>query len=199
MKSVIKLSFLLLFFASCAKIPAESVVLVNALENEGERMHKINIMLTNKIFSLKRNTIEKFIKEEYEPFIIKAFIAKVPDTTDFKADFAELMEAITPKINARRDTLLSVLEIQRENMIEKLNTDYKVFDNAMDELKKLLESAVKIDKEKLALYDKAKSLSNNNIDFNKVENALDKFINSAGHVGNNAAILTNDINQIFNQ
>jgi hypothetical protein len=200
MKSIFKLAFLILFFLGCAKIPVQSVMLADALKVEGERMHKLNLTLLNRTFSAKRSEIDKFINDEYAPEVIKNFINIINTNqpgTDFKKEFPELMQAIMPKINARKDSLMNALEVQKGKIIDKLDADYKVFDNAALELKNLLESAVKIDKEKQALLNNAKELSNNKIDFNRLENAFDKFITSTGNVSANVVALNNDINEIL--
>ncbi|HYO21502.1 MAG TPA: hypothetical protein VER36_03785 [Flavisolibacter sp.] len=200
MKNVLTLSLLLLLFSSCAKIPVQSIALAEALQEEGERMHKLNLVFLNRIFLSKRVTIEKFIEEQYTPKAVAEFTSRVSKEfpqTDFKKEFPELMNALLPQINTRRDSLVRELELQKEKVVDKLNTDYKVFNNAASELKKLLESAVKVDKEKQALFNQAKALSNNRIDFNQLEGALDKFILSGGNVGNNIAELNNAVNQLL--
>jgi hypothetical protein len=198
MKTLFKCCLVIVLFSGCAKIPVSSVVLANALQIEGERMHKLNILLIDRVFSAKRMAIEKFITDEYAPAAIENFLKIVPPATDFKKDFKELMAAINPEINSRRDSLLGALEIQRVAIIARLNEDYKVFNDAATSLQNLLESATKIEKEKQALFAKAKELSKNQIDFNKVETALDKFITTGGNVGTNIISLNNDINQIIN-
>ena len=116
--------------------------------------------------------------------------------TDFKKEFPDLMNALSPEINKRRDSLVTALELQKEKLVDKLNTDYSVFNTAAFELRRLLGSAVKIDQEKQALFNQAKTLSNNRLDFNSVEAALDKFIHGAGTVGSNAVELNTIINQL---
>jgi hypothetical protein len=202
MKRIYQLTFLLLFITGCAKIPVESVVLADALQEEGERMHKINLLFLNRIFSAKRDEIEKFMKDEYTPKVVDEFVVKVKKefpATDFKAEFSDLMTALMPKINKRRDSLVTALELQKEKIVDKLNTDYKVFDNSAMQLKNLLRSAVKVDAEKQGLFNQAKALSNNRLDFNSVEAALDRFIHSAGNVGNNVTQLDSVINQLLNK
>jgi len=201
MRLLFKLSFLFVFFFSCAKIPVQSVALADALQVEGERMHKLNLVFLNRIFSAKRETIEKFIKEEYTPKMVSDFTNKVIKEfpqTDFKKEFPDLLNALMPHINERRDSLVTALELQKEKVVEKLNTDFTVFNTAAFELKRLLESAVKVDKAKQGLFSQAKALSNNRIDFNSVEGALDKFIHSSGNVVNNADALNNVVNQLLN-
>src|SRR5215203_2393166 len=144
MKAIIKLSFLFFFLSGCVKIPVQSVALADAIQTEGERMHNMNVIFLNRIFDAKRESIEKFIKEEYTPVVVANFTTKVTKEfpqTDFKKEFPELLDALLPEINKRRDTLVRALDMQKEKIVEKLNADYKVFDNAVFEMKKLLESA----------------------------------------------------------
>lgn len=199
MKAIFKLGLVALLLTSCAKIPMGSVVLADALITEGERMHNLNLVLMNRLFNEKRAAIENFINAEYTPVVAANFAKLVdPKTVDeFKKDFPEMMQALTPKINARRDSLVKVLELQKEKTVAKLNADYKAFTTGFFELKKLLESAVKIDKEKAALFDKVKAFSNNRIDLVGLENVLDKFVNSAGKVGGGIVDLDSAINQIL--
>lgn len=198
MKVLFKLSVILLLATGCAKIPVSSVVLADALQAEGERMHSLNIAFVNQLFRAKRDAVEKFIHDEYAPDAINKFVVRVSKempATDFKKDFPELMQAIEPEINKRRDSLVTVLEMQKEKIVDKLNTDYKAFDNAFSDLKRLLESAAKVETEKQALYEKAKSLSSNRLDLAGIETALDKFIHGAGNVGGRVAEVSNAVNQ----
>jgi hypothetical protein len=202
MKPLLTLTIVVIFLLGCARIPVQSVALADALQVEGERMHRLNLMLLNRIFSAKRETIETFIRDEYTPVVVAAFTRKVEKeapNTDFKKEFPDLLNALSPEISKRRDSLVNALELQQEKLVDKLNTDYTVFNNAAFELRKLLESAVKVDRGKQALFDQAKALSDNRLDFNSIEGALDKFIHSAGSVGNNIHELNTFINQSINK
>lgn len=201
MKTLYHLGMLVLFFCSCAKVPVQSVVLAEALQAEGERMHKMNLTFLNRIFSAKRDEVEKFMKEEYTPKVVEEFTTKVKrefPATDFKAEFAELMTALLPIINKRRDSLITALERQREKIAEKLTADYRLFDNSAAELRNLLQSVIKVDAGKQALFSQARTLSNNRLDFAGIEDALNNFIHSAGNVGNNVSQLDKVINQLIN-
>jgi hypothetical protein len=201
MKPAFQLSLVLLFFLGCAKIPVQSVALADAVQAEGERMHNLNLLFLNRIFTAKRETIEKFIREEYTPKVVTEFTARVTKEfpqTDFKKEFPDLINALMPEINTRRDSLVNALELQREKVVQKLAADYSVFNSAASDLRNLLESAVKIDREKQALYTQAKTLSNNRIDFNNLELALDRFIHASGNVGSKLPELNNTVNQLLN-
>lgn len=200
MKRIGQLCFLLFFIGSCAKIPVQSVALADALQVEGERMHKLNTVFLNRIFLSKRDEIEKFIKEQYAPMVVENMMKGVNEAefkANLKTDLPQFTTAVTGVVNTRRDSLVTALEIQKEKIVEKLDADYAVFNTAALELKRLLESAVKLDKEKMALFTQAKTLSNNRIDFTSVEAAIDKFIHSSGSVGNNVQNLNNVINRLL--
>jgi hypothetical protein len=192
---------LLLFFFSCARIPVQSIALTDALQAEGERMHKLNLVFLNRIFDAKRQTIETFIREEYTPDVVARFTKKVdkqfPDT-DYKKEFPDLINALSPQINKRRDSLVNALELQKEKLTDKLSTDYMVFNTAANELKNLLQSSVKVDKTRQDLFNQVKALSNNRLDFNSVDAALDKFIHQTGDVGNKIHELNNSVTKLLN-
>lgn len=197
------ISKLVLFFfliSGCARIPVQSVALADALQVEGERMHKLNTIFLNRIFLSKRDEIEKFIREQYAPMVVANMMKGVNEQefkANLKADLPEFTTAVTGVVNTRRDSLATALELQKEKIMEKLTADYAIFNAAALELKRLLESAVKVDKEKQGLFTQAKTLSNNRINFASLETAIDKFIHSSGSVGNNAESLNNAINQLL--
>ena len=197
MKLILSLSLIIVAFG-CARIPAGSVTVADALQREGERMHSLNLALINRLFSDKRMAIDRFINAEYTLVVSENFIKRA-QVTDFKKEFPEMVQAVLPEINARRDSLVKVLELQREKIMDKLNTDYQAFNTASVALKLLLESAVKVGKEKQALFENVKTLSNTKIDFVGIEGALDRFVNSAGKVGGKIVDVDSSINQILNK
>ena len=198
MQLIFRLSIVMLITFGCATIPVGSVTLADALQREGEKMHSLNLALVNRMFSDKRTAIDRFINTEYTLAVSENFIRKV-QTTDFKKDFPEMVQALLPEINARRDSLVKVLELQREKVVDKLNSDYQAFNTSSIALKLMLESAAKLEKEKQALFEQAKTLSNSKIDFIGIEGALDRFVNSAGKVGGTVADVDSAISKILNK
>lgn len=187
----------ILITTSCAKIPAQSIDLMTAIQSEGERMHKLNILLTDNIFNKKKKEIDEFIKSEYTPKFMDEFIKRIPAEVDVKKELPNIMLSVMPKINERRDAMQEALQANRLKVIEKLNTDYQEFKVACSELKNLLESAVKLDEERKKLLAQASKLTKNQIDFTQLESKLDTFVNDAGDVGNNINILNDNINTIL--
>jgi len=115
------LIFILLLITSCAKIPTQSVDLSNALKQEANRMHQMNIALVDYVFNEKKHMVNEFIANEYAPAFVQNFIKLLPPDTDVKREMPEIIAAINPKIDDRRDSLLSVLQVQKNAIVKQLN------------------------------------------------------------------------------
>ena len=191
------LFFFCLLVASCAKIPIQAVELSDALKDEGERMHLLNLALIDKIFQEKRHMVNEFITNEYTPAYIDNFKKLLPPGTDFKAEFSEIIQAINPRINATKDSLLTTLNEQKAGVINKLNEDFKVYSSAFSEMQNLLRSAAKLNQQQSGVYQQIKTLSNNRINLEGIDKALNKFIRDAGSIGEKASLLTSTINSFL--
>ena len=199
MKSTIFILVLTILFYSCsATIPPQSVTLTDAISQEGKRMHQLNLALLNKMFNEKRESIDSFIKNKYTPKYLEEFKNQIPDGVNVEEELPNILEAIIPEINSRRDMMQSALENQRVKLITKLETDYSAYADAALNLRMLLESAVKMDEENQKLYNQVYELSGNKIDFNKVENSINDFIMDTGDVSENILRLNESINSIIN-
>jgi len=188
---------LIFFLAACAKIPVQSIVLADAIKEEGLRMHKINLAMINNIFDSKKKDVNEFIENTYTPAYLENFKKILPVTTDYKKEFNDIFQAALPEINLAKDSLLNALEDQRKKIINKLNEDYKVFENATDELNKLLSSAVNLNASRQDIYNQAKTLSKGKIDISAVESALEKFLQKGGDVSKNIIALDKDMDSII--
>ena len=177
----LKLSLVFFLATGCAKIPAGSVTLADALQTEGERMHNLNLLLLNNVFREKRAALENVLSDQYASSLIDHAFELNPNIE--KADFPDFLKAVTKKLIAKRDSLINVLETEKAKVTTKLNEDYNAFNTAAIALKLLLESALKVDTQRQAAFAQVKSLSNNKVDFPAIENALDDFVNSAGSAG----------------
>lgn len=186
----------------CARIPAESVQLNNAIMMEGERMHNLNISLVNELFAEKQRAVSEFIERDYIPAIVKNFTGLVNPEDINAENLPDILLAIIPEITSRRDGMIQTLEEQRLKLVTKMNADYQVYYDASVTINNLLQSAVEVDKERAAFNDRIKQLSGQKIDLNKVEMSVDAFISKAGSSGSiEAAIadLDNAISEIINQ
>ena len=190
-------AFVCLLFFSCAKIPVQSVSLIEAVEAEGARMHSINLTLLQSMFREKKELVNIFMEQEYTPALVENFKRQLPANTDYKADFAQMIQSLMPHVNARKDSLLNALDAEQFRIMDKMQADYDVYQNAVRELKRLLTSAAKIDAEKKALFDTARQVSNNRVDLASIEGAIDRFIVSGGTVGSNIQKLNDAVNSFL--
>ena len=197
MKLLFKIYIVILLFSSCAKIPIQSVNLMDALMEEGTRMHQINISFLNGIFKAKKEKVDEFIKTKYTPHFIEELQKNIPPETNMKAELPNILNHITPLISQRRDSMQNALEEQRIKLSAKLETDYRTFSTAATELRMLLVSAAKLDTQRQQLFDRARELTKGSIDFDAIENSIDRFIGSGGNIGNDVSELNNTINSII--
>lgn len=191
--------FISMLFSSCAKLPVQSVSLVEAISEEGTRMHSINTALVNNLFANKRDQVDVFIRTEYTPAFISNFMKNVPPGTDLQKELPDMINAMIPEINSRRDAMQAALEENRIKILDKLNKDYLIYELACMELKRLLESAAKVDKERTALIAQVQNLAGTKIDIEKLENQLDNFILDAGEHSQKLVKLNEEINKLLNK
>lgn len=182
---------------SCARVPIQAVQLSQALQEEANRMHRLNLALVDNMFAEKTVRINEFMQTEYTPAYIENFKKKLPPNTDFKADFEEMMEAIYPRINATKDSLTTVLQNQRTTIVDKLNLDYQVFSSAFNDLELLLKSANRKDQQKTDVYAQLKTLTGNRLDLASIDNALNGFITGGGNIAAKALTLSSTIQSLL--
>jgi hypothetical protein len=179
--------------ASCAKIPIQAVELSHSLKDESDRMHQMNLSLVEYVFNEKKHLVNEFIAKEYTPVFIENFMKILPPDTDVKKELPDIIAAINPRIDARRDSLNSVLQDQKMAIVQQLNTDYKVYSEAFAAMQNLLTSASKLNSSRTSVYDDIKKLSGNRINLQGINNALDNFITGAGSVGEKTVLLTSTV------
>lgn len=178
---------------SCAKMPVQALELSQALKDESNRMHEMNTGLVEYIFNEKRRMVSEFISNEYAPAFIRNFTDRLPASTDIRAELPEILQALNPRIDARRDSLLSVLLDQKLMILQKLNDDYKTYTEAYIAIQNLINSAVKVNMQRQSVYDNIKAVSGNRINLQGINNALDNFITGAASVSDKATTLTTSV------
>ena len=183
----------LLSGVSCAKVPVQTVELSQALKAEGSRIHEMNLSLVEYVFNEKKHLVNEFIANEYSPAFIENFVRRLPPDIDLKRELPEIIAAINPRIDARRDSLISVLQDEKMAVIQQLNRDYTVYNEAFTALQNLLASASKLNSSRTSVYDDIKKLSSNRINLQGINHALDSFIKGAGTVGEKTVVLTSAI------
>lgn len=182
---------------SCARVPIQAVQLSEALQEEADRMHRLNLKLVDNMFAEKTYLVNEMMRTEYTPAYIENFKSTLPANTDYKADFAEMVEAIYPMISATKDSLVTVLNEQKSEIVNKLNLDYKVFNSAFSDLQALLKSANKMNQQKTDVYAQLKTLSGNRLDMAGIDKALNGFITKGGNIAANALSLSGIIQSLL--
>ena len=192
------LFFLLLgFFSACARLPIESLDLLSAIKAEGERMHKLNVVLVDKLYAQKRAAVDSFIQYEYTPKFMAEFSKRVPDGTDYKKELPGMLTAASRNINKRRDAMQMALESSRIEVMRQLQSDHLVFIKACNELNRLLASHIKVQEQQRALLQQSAGLVKQPIDFNRLEQTLDGFIVDAANWTDHLASFQKDIDTII--
>lgn len=180
MKHLVLILFLGTLITSCAKIPIQSVDLIDAIQKEGERMHQINISLVNSVFEKKKEQVDNFVQNNYAPNFANEVINRISSDSIVKSDLIEFLSYSLPIINGQREKMYNSLEDAKNVLINDLHKDHIAFQNACEELKKLLISAVKVDEEREKLLRITSTFSNNKIDPNTLESAIDSYLSNNG-------------------
>jgi len=91
------------------------------------------------------------------------------------------------------------LDSAKIKIVDQLNTDFAKYNMANTEMKRLLESAVKLNEEKKQLLNQSNWFKKKGIDYDQLAELLDRFVSSSGNVGGLIVNLNKDLNKILNQ
>ena len=80
---------------------------------------------------------------------------------------------------------------------KQLNADFKQYQLATTEMKKLLESAVKLNESKKQLLNQSQWLNKKGINYEQLAELLDRFIQSSGNIGGMVVNLNKDLEKIL--
>ncbi len=169
-----------LSLVSCAKLPVQSVSLMQQIKDEGQRMHKLNVAYINLLFENKNAEVDSFMDKEYIPEYISN-IKRLMDENDNRIDMNENWQEIFPKIipvvNAVRDSLRTALLNNKNKIITKLNEDYDLYKQACDAQIALLSSATKINNTTRQIINSiAGKITGNKTDLSMLEQRLEGFL-----------------------
>lgn len=184
---------------SCTRIPLQSITLSERIQEEGARMHQLNLLLIQQLFAEKKARVNDFIKNEYTPSIIHKMTSDMDDDMDIKLTLPQMMEAALPLINERQYTMQMALDSAKIRIVDQLNTDFAKYNMANTEMKRLLESAVKLNEEKKQLLNQSNWFKKKGVDYDQLAELLDRFVSSSGNVGGLIVNLNKDLNKILNQ
>jgi len=177
----IAIVFIILGISSCASIPASTATLSQELISEANSMHQLNIALVNKLFDERKDKVNDFINNQYIPSYVKNFEAKIPPGVDVSAELANILKSVMPVINRKRDSLQGLLDVQRNEMITSLNTNFASYQQASATLQNLISSAVKLKQSEANTLQQIQSLTNTNLNVGKIQNHLDSLLIKTGN------------------
>ncbi|ARV15717.1 hypothetical protein [Polaribacter sp. SA4-12] len=167
-------------FLSCASIPNATATLSKNVIDEGDAMHQLNISLVNQLFNEKRARLNTFITNKYTPAIIKKYQNLLPQDLDYKKELPNIIEAIIPVINRKRDSLQDLLLNQQQKIVSGLNTNFISYSKATSSLQNLINSAVKEKNAEQTALAEINQLTGNKLNFRQIENKLDSLLNKTG-------------------
>jgi hypothetical protein len=179
-KSILTVS-IFIGVVSCASIPASTATLSQEVIAEADAMHKLNIALVNQLFDERKQKVNDFINNEYIPTFVKNFEAKIPANVDVKAQLPNILKSVMPVISRKRDSLQNLLDVQRNEMVNTLNTSYGNYQRATSTLQNLITSAVKLKQSEANTLAQIQSLTNTNINVGKIQSHLDNLLIKTGN------------------
>jgi hypothetical protein len=185
---------------SCAKLPVQSVSLMQQIKDEGQRMHKINIAYINMLFENKNAEVDSFMNKEYIPEFISR-IKQGMDANDTKIDmnkqWPQIFPKIVPVVNGVRDSLRTALAENRNKIISKLNEDYEFYRQACDAQIALLSSATKLNNNTRQIFNTlVTKVSGNKADLTQLEKKLDGFLQKGESISQKILFLNQAVQSI---
>ncbi|PWG05852.1 hypothetical protein [Polaribacter aquimarinus] len=174
------LFFVIAFFLSCASLPNSTAKLSKSVIDEGDAMHQLNISLVNQLFTERRARLNNFITNKYTPAIIKKYQNLLPADVDYKKELPNIIEAIIPVINRKRDSLQDLLLNQQQKIVSGLNTNFISYAKATSSLQNIINSAVKVKDAEESALSAINQLTGNKLNFKEIESKMDSLLNKTG-------------------
>ncbi|AZJ35516.1 hypothetical protein [Tenacibaculum singaporense] len=172
------------FLFSCASIPSSTVTLTKEVIKEADNMHQLNVSLVNRLFDERKEKINLFIENKYTPTLLKKFEGLLPDSLDYKKELPNILNSIVPIINHKKDSLQSILDSQRQDILNQLNSNYSDYSKATTSLQNLINSAVKVKTTESDALSAINQLTGDKINIKKVENTINQSIDKTGNALN---------------
>lgn len=172
------------FLFSCASIPSSTVTLTKEVIKEADNMHQLNVSLVNRLFDERKEKINLFIENKYTPTLLKNFEGLLPDSLDYKKELPNILNSIVPIINRKKDSLQSVLDLQRQDILNQLNSNYSDYNKATTSLQNLINSVVKVKTTESDALSAIDQLTGDRINIKKVENTINQSIDKTGNTLN---------------
>lgn len=171
---------LFLGITSCASIPKSTPKLTKDIINEGDAMHQLNIALIHQLFSERRVRLNNFITNSYTPTIIKKYQELLPADLDYKQELPNIIKAIVPVINRKRDSLQDLLLNQQQKIIAGLNSNFIAYAKATSSLQNLINASTKLESAQENALSSIKKLTGNKLNFINIESKMDSLLHKTG-------------------
>jgi hypothetical protein len=178
---------------SCAKLPVQSVNLMQQIKDEGTRMHKLNVAYVNLFFDTKNAEVDSFIRKEYMPDVL-ANIKKITEQANINMNekWQEFFIKLNPVINGVRDSLRTALAQNKNKILAKLSDNYTMYAQACDAQISLLSSATKLNATTRQIFNSTVAkVSGNKLDLGTLEKKLDGIL-MGGNTAAQKILLLND-------
>lgn len=179
---LILLGFVLM--ASCARIPAASVELNQEINREIERLHRLNVALTQQLFESKKAQVRQFIKYEYSPdFIARSLSVLEAAGYQVEDSLHTVVYQLSMQINEREAGMIRQLEAARDSTLQALDREYQLVMMAGNEMQRFLKSASAVEKERKEIYALTHQIIGQRFDLQQFQQQLDQWVLNAGKGG----------------
>ncbi len=185
--------------SSCAKLPVQSVNLMQQIKDEGTRMHKLNVAYVNLFFETKNAEVDSFIKKEYMPDIL-ANVKKYAEQANINMNekWPEFFVKLNPVINNVRDSLRTALAQNKNKIVTKLAENYAMYSQACNAQIDLLSSATKLNNTTRQIFNSTVTkLSGNKTDLGTLEKKLDGIILGSGTIAQKILTLNETVQSLI--
>ncbi|AGC77810.1 hypothetical protein DDD_2683 [Nonlabens dokdonensis DSW-6] len=111
---------------------------------EANGMHELNLALIDQLYAERSQRINDFITYRYTPALLSNYEKLLPDSVDYKEELPNILQSIIPVINKKRDSMQSVLNVEKQGLVKQLNANFSTYTNSTAALQGLIDSAVKL-------------------------------------------------------
>ncbi len=197
MKLTLVTLFSIIFFWSCyaPKIPAESLSLIDYIQNNGNQLFNIQTQYIKAIFENKKQSLDSFLKNSYTPKYIKNYVELVADKSEIMNNMDDFLTHISQDLLAKRQELFAPLDSSYNAILQHIQQEQMFYNLACQQLRNLQLSAIKVNQQIELL--KNKIGQQYQIDFNRIQSEIDHFSNGIIKQNQEVYPLLKNINSII--
>ena len=194
-QAIITMAILALLTA-CATIPQESVDLSSGVGIGIQKQHQSQIDLINLHFSIKRKNLDEAMSRALDTYF--ETITPNGSITLNKNQLHDVAADIM-LINDKNNRAKEELEEARIMLINKLNENYLMLNQANSTLTGLLQSAVTVKTARSEIFKELSKASGGKVDLDKIFPVLDNFVLKGGEEAGKAIKLSEKIDSMLNE